>query len=596
MATSKDVLASLAIRIGIDSANMSKSLNKITSDMNIFKNGLKTLGKAAAGVFAVDRIIDFGKSSFNAFMEGEKAARKLSVALKGNVSQFKELNDLAKRQQSITTFGDEESMDAMTRMRSLMGDNIYAIKKLLPLVQDLAVVKEMDLASAADLVAKSVATSTNALKRQGIEITGAAGSSERLESAVAALTKAFGGQAEALGNTLYGQLIKTRNAWDEIKESIGAVISGPVQKSAKAWQVWAEVMTSNVSAWEKWKATFTSASKLVEQYEAKYGKVADNLERIRKIQESGKPVNSEGEYLFTPGLTGTIGSGTGTKESTALLTEAKLKLEEYKKAAENAITEADLSKWNRKIQLQEKEIDRLNQLGKAIQQFTEVEQKANLADMAESVAGPSQSAPLTPIPGKALNSWTDTGEQGYVTYELFADFKAKKEEYISGLEQMKKSTLDTVNQIKSIIGDMAVSFAESIGTMIGSGQKANWGMILNPIAEAMASLGKLAIAAGVATLGIKKALMSMNGYAAIAAGAALIVVASAIKAGMNNIASGMGSSSSSNVSGVASSYGSDYINRNMGEGYENKLQVELILRNDHLAAAVTRGTNQMARW
>ena len=73
------------------------------------------------------------------------------------------------------------------------------------------------------------------------------------------------------------------------------------------------------------------------------------------------------------------------------------------------------------------------------------------------------------------------------------------------------------------------------------------------------AVGKMAIATGTATIGIKAALESLNGYVAIAAGAALVALGTAVKTGMSNIASG-------NYSASASVASSGYHSAGMAEG------------------------------
>jgi hypothetical protein len=525
MATSKEVLASIAIRIGIDSASMSKSLNKINSDMNVFKSGLKTLGKAIAAAFAFDRLVDFGKSSFNSYLESEKNVVKLTTALKGNVKQLKELQEVANRQQSITIFSDEESMNAMTRMRSILGDNMEAIKRLLPLIQDFATVKEMGLAEAADMVSRSIASSTNALKRQGIEITGAAGSSERLESAVTALTRAFGGQAKALGDTLYGQLIKTKNAWDNIKEAIGAVVSPVVSNSAKAWQYWAEVMMSNVSAWEKWKTTFTSVSGLVDKYNEKYQTLGDNLERIQKIGQI--KMNPDGSFIMQPGqLTGTIPQPAKPVGTPKPFTPVD-------------VPEPLVQGWY---------------------------------DNPESLSATAGSD-ITSLPMEGIRAKWD------------AIAEANREMYL----QMEEDTKQFTQAMEFMLEDFVITFAESFGEMIATGKNANWGQLLTPIADAMSSLGKLIIVAAIALDKIKENLRdwaTVNKGAAIIAGVALIAVASAVKAGISNIASGGGGGAS--MPSASNTSGDSIINRNLGDAEPIRVEVTGTLRGDVIRLANKR--------
>lgn len=103
---------------------------------------------------------------------------------------------------------------------------------------------------------------------------------------------------------------------------------------------------------------------------------------------------------------------------------------------------------------------------------------------------------------------------------------------------------DSWKEMENLVAGFVESVSASIGALVGdlaTGGNA-WGNFKNAALSAFADMaiavGKLAISAGVATLGIKKALESLNGYAAIAAGVALVALGSAVKAGLSNIASG----------------------------------------------------------
>jgi hypothetical protein len=127
----------------------------------------------------------------------------------------------------------------------------------------------------------------------------------------------------------------------------------------------------------------------------------------------------------------------------------------------------------------------------------------------------------------------------------------------------KTEVLDISKQLTSIISDSVSSLGENIGTLIGdlvTGGDA-WSNFANLALTAFGniaiSIGKTAVATGIATLGIKAALESLNGYVAIAAGLALIALGSAVKTGLSNISSGGSTGSYSSSSYVASSdYGS----------------------------------------
>lgn len=197
--------------VGIHSRNVGNYASAI-------KNGFIAAAAAATGVIVALRgVFTFMSSAVEAAGAQEKAERQLAQSL-GYTS--KALLAQANALQQVTTFEDDATVEAMAYL-SYMGLTEKQIKKIIPLIQDMAAAKGMDLSQAADLVAKSIGSSTNAMARYGIEIEGAAGSSERLESAVAALTMKFGGQAEAIASTGIGALTQWSNAWGELKEQIG---------------------------------------------------------------------------------------------------------------------------------------------------------------------------------------------------------------------------------------------------------------------------------------------------------------------------------------------------------------------------------------
>ena len=134
-----------------------------------------------------------------------------------------------------------------------------------------------------------------------------------------------------------------------------------------------------------------------------------------------------------------------------------------------------------------------------------------------------------------------------------------------------KAVVDITAQLESIISTSFENIGESIGGLIGdlaTGGDA-WGNFANSAASAFGDMaitvGKMAIATGTATLGIKAALESLNGYVAIAAGVALVALGSAIKSGLSNVAGGNYNASTN----VASSTGS-YSSGSLNTGFESR--------------------------
>jgi hypothetical protein len=184
---------------------------------------LKGVAGIIGGMFAGQQMFAFGKSAVEAADQQARAEAQLLTALNGRRDVQQMLIAQADELQKTTLFGDEETVKAQAMLANFVKEG-DAIKQLIPLVQDLATVKGMDLSSAADIVARTLGTSTNALKRQGIEVEGVAGSSERLESVMKGLNDAFGGQAKAASEAGAGGFKHIAMAAGELQESLGKII------------------------------------------------------------------------------------------------------------------------------------------------------------------------------------------------------------------------------------------------------------------------------------------------------------------------------------------------------------------------------------
>jgi len=126
---------------------------------------------------------------------------------------------------------------------------------------------------------------------------------------------------------------------------------------------------------------------------------------------------------------------------------------------------------------------------------------------------------------------------------------------------------DITNEINSMIQDMAVKTGEAIGQLLGNLATGEdpWRNFANAALSAFGdmaiSVGKMAIATGTATLGIKAALENLNGYVAIAAGVALVALGSAVKNGLASVAGGNYSSGVGVASNTTSSINTGYEER-----------------------------------
>ena len=206
--------------------NLSFSLSVLRSRLLIAAFGFATLNKTLG-------------SFVRAQGEQELAEKKLEQAL-GGVN--KALLGQASALQQVTAFGDETIISAQALLAAFVKDEDQ-LKKATEATLDLAAAKGMDLASAADLVGKTLGSSTNSLSRYGIEVEGAVGSTGRLNTLVNSIADAFGGQAKAQADTLTGSIEQMKNAIGDTSEAIGALMAPAVINIAKSIKSAAEAFS-----------------------------------------------------------------------------------------------------------------------------------------------------------------------------------------------------------------------------------------------------------------------------------------------------------------------------------------------------------------
>lgn len=215
-------LKKATVKLGADIGEFTSKMRKASKSFKKMGKNIQRAGKTMSMSLTAP-LTAFAAASIKAFDTQAKAEAKLNTALKGNKEAFKSLTAQARELQKVTIFGDEETMAAQSMLAS-MGLEEEAIKRLTPLIQDMATAKGMNLTAAADLVAKSVGSSTNALSRYGIQIEGAVGSTDRLDSAVLALKGQFDGQAKAAAKAGAGGLKQLQNRFGDLMEKIGEML------------------------------------------------------------------------------------------------------------------------------------------------------------------------------------------------------------------------------------------------------------------------------------------------------------------------------------------------------------------------------------
>lgn len=206
-----DKEASLLLRIKTAGE---EALEKVQD--NLGKIG--TIGAAAFGLLTAAII-----KGISEYSQQEQAVNSLTRAMVNNGIYSQELKksylEQADALSKVTLFGDEQIIQAQSAF-SQQARGIQLTKENTKAILDFAQAQGIDAAQAAELVGKSVGTSTNALARYGIEVSSTASKSEKMAQVLEGLNNKFGGQAEAATSGLGSIQLLTKSI-GELFESLG---------------------------------------------------------------------------------------------------------------------------------------------------------------------------------------------------------------------------------------------------------------------------------------------------------------------------------------------------------------------------------------
>lgn len=525
----QNLLASMSVRLGMDTKAFDLGTRQAKGNLKGFQSSLIDINKlwrAAFGAASIAMVGKFAKSAIDNYQTQLEAETKLLTALKERSDITERLSRQATFLQGKTLFGDEQTLEAQSRLAMILGTNEIAIRKLIPLVQDLATAKNMDLSMAAELVAKSIGSSTNALSRYGIQITGAEGSAERLNSAISALTQQVGGQAEAIAGAGVNSWEQAKNAWGDASEVLGSILAPAVSQTGIAIKGMLEVMqTDKLTFWEKLAA-------MLSPYGIAQAEIKKNTEDlIEQFEDEKKARESQSEIIV---------------KQIPLLDQLNDKIKEQTELWKSSISESELINRKKRLEQLQEEKKLLEELGTA-KYFLDQQKKKDIEGLS-----PLKAISATGVTGKTTE---EPGLKPTINTEFIDQYALSAEQLLAINEEIQNS-----------FADLTSSMVEAFAQMAASGEGFQPGLLLLPIANVAENLGKLAISTGIATMGIKKALESLQGPVAIAAGIALVALAAAVKAKMSSMASGASVSTSLPSSYSGSTSGGDFnINRNYGE-------------------------------
>jgi hypothetical protein len=229
-------------------------------------------------------VVDAAKAVFSAMMEtidafkeNEDAVKSLNQAMINAGTFSAELQNeylnMADALRKVTTFGDEQIINAQSLLQAYVG-NKKVSEELVRATLDLATAKKMDLASAADLIGKTIATENNMLQRHGIVLDEATAKTDRMGAVIDGVNKKFHGQAEAAAAGL-GAMERLKNSFGELLEVVGERVA-PILSSMAAKL--ADIFDATAS----WAGQNSLAKKSTSELGQELFKLNEQIEKIQK--------------------------------------------------------------------------------------------------------------------------------------------------------------------------------------------------------------------------------------------------------------------------------------------------------------------------
>lgn len=184
------------------------------------------IGAVAAAV-SIDSIIGFLSSSTEAFLESERASRRLERAVfnvGGEGSKaVQKLSDQARQlSKDLLIFSTGEIKTQQTFLVNL-GLTADQVERLTPKLLDYAAANELDLSQATDKAINAINGQTKGLKESGDAFDDTGSKTQNLNILLEKFSKYAGAAANEL-TTVEGRTKRVEKAWGDFKESIGEMI------------------------------------------------------------------------------------------------------------------------------------------------------------------------------------------------------------------------------------------------------------------------------------------------------------------------------------------------------------------------------------
>lgn len=196
---------------------------------NAIEQKFRRLGSTIAALTGGVTIAAVMQQSVRAFSEAEQSALKLDSVLasmgRGTGELSLQLKMLAGQIQSEGIISDDEIIRGQAMLATFDTLATEMLPRATRVMADFAALTGGDARTAALLLGRASAGMTETLARYGIVLSEDVKKSGDFSRVLDEIEKKVGGMNKALGESASGQLVRFRNAWGEVLEAIGSVLT-----------------------------------------------------------------------------------------------------------------------------------------------------------------------------------------------------------------------------------------------------------------------------------------------------------------------------------------------------------------------------------
>jgi hypothetical protein len=196
-----------------------KDAGKATNSLD---KSVKQLGKTLAGVFGAQQLLKFAKNAASAFIEDQREATRLAIAVKnlGLAFEAPAVEDYIQKLSRLSGVTDSQLRPSMQALLQITG-SVTESQKILNQALDVAAATGIDVATVAQDIGRAYTGNTRGLRKYNLGLTQAELTTSSYVDVQARLNTLFSGANSAQLQTYAGQMSLLTVAAGEASETIG---------------------------------------------------------------------------------------------------------------------------------------------------------------------------------------------------------------------------------------------------------------------------------------------------------------------------------------------------------------------------------------